>query len=91
MGALDFAHGTDARQLDGAVIEREAVPVTQTFGRCDNPLVLGLNDGAALAADQELHCVGMVRVFAGDEGAGCLQPMDQAVFHQEIKAAVGAG
>jgi hypothetical protein len=50
------------------LIERESKSVTQAFGRRCHPLVLGLNDGAALTADQELPGMRMIGVLAW---AGC--------------------
>ena len=81
----------EAGQLDCVVIEGETHALTEASGGCGDPRVLGFHHGPALAADQELHGVRVVGMLAGDEGARGFQSVDQAVFEQEIEAAIDAG
>ena len=85
------ARGADARQLHRPLIESEAKPVPQVLRRCRNTPVLRLDDDAALAADEELDDMGVVRMPASDEGPRGLKSMDQAVLHQEVEATIDAG
>lgn len=77
-------------QLDGSLIEHVAITLAEMFGRFRDPLVLGLDDGATRAADQELPSMGVIGVFAGDEGPRGVQPMHQTNLDQEIQTTIDA-
>ena len=76
----------ETRQLDGSLIEHVAITLAEMFGRFRDPLVLGLDDGATNAADPRMPSMGVIGVFAGDEGPRGVQPMHQTNLDQEVRA-----
>ncbi len=90
---LTFRLAGSARtgEFDGPGLDSESEAAAEFFGGGGKFFVLGLDHGAAMAADKKLHSVVVIRMAAGDEGASGLKPVDQAVMAQKIEAAIDAG
>ena len=87
-----FAAGsTKTRQLDGSVVDGEAVSLAEAGGRVGDDGVLRLNDCSAAPADEELTSMRMVGMAARQERFGRLEPVRETHFDQEVEASIGAG
>ena len=60
------------------------------LGGCRYAFVLGLDHRAALAADQELPGVWVLRMPARDVSPGCFQPVRNSAVKQEVQAPIHA-
>ena len=88
---LTFARRADTSQFDRPLFQRKAKALPETFRRRRDLFVFGLENRAALTADQKLNGMRVIWMLASDKTAGRFQTMDQAMFHQKIEATINAG
>jgi len=75
-------------ELDGEAVHREAGFGGAFLDRVGDAPVVDLDGSAAVGADQELADMPVFRMVAADEGVEALDPVDQALFHQEVEGAI---
>ena len=87
------ARGPDERLRPARRAERAdavgGVGLRALGGEAAAGLGRGLDHRAAVAADEEGRRVARRALGAGDEGVERLDPVDEAVLHQEVERAVG--